>query len=448
MKICLKILPVVSLVVVSTFSYGEESWDLVAHEDFNNPIDSSNYNWVEDLGGTSSPWYIDQFDNDGEAWHQMSDPQFSENLASMKIFRKQFQFGQNNWLTAELAVQDKDADGAPDSEPELSTVNLEGENALLINEPSWDSGLIIRPTQPLPERYRVEVTLRKLDFGGKRNGSFYYDGKYNGYADPENCKTTFPWTFQGSLENTERCDYNNVQEENGFYYLTILDHKNPSPQGNPGIHYRRKVIMDGYFSNASWSQKNAVCNPETGELYGVSDSTFNGVNAIFVMGDKFEESNNYVNTGYFFRTMCGDYLGKGPHGDQGQYSGIVTSAELQPELMPEETYTFAIERDETGYTIEMSGPFRFTQGKTIRFHHDFVEDGRPIWHYNQKPEEYDGRFNQSLEHSGYAGTYITENTWPQGSAYPDSFIIGDPHMNFYEGSAVIDDVKLFVPKSK
>ncbi len=54
MKICLKILPVVSLVVVSTFSYGEESWDLVAHEDFNNPIDSSNYNWVEDLGGTSA----------------------------------------------------------------------------------------------------------------------------------------------------------------------------------------------------------------------------------------------------------------------------------------------------------------------------------------------------------------------------------------------------------
>lgn len=33
----------------------------------------------------------------------------------------------------------------------------------------------------------------------------------------------------------------------------------------------------------------------------------------------------------------------------------------------------------------------------------------------------------------------------EDSAYPDYFLLGIPHINYYEGSAVIDDVKLFVP---
>ena len=50
-----------------------------------------------------------------------------------------------------------------------------------------------------------------------------------------------------------------------------------------------------------------------------------------------------------------------------------------------------------------------------------------------------------LKHTGPAGTFTTTHTWPKGSAYPDSFIIGDPHLNYYEGSAHVDDIRLYVP---
>ena len=36
--------------------------------------------------------------------------------------------------------------------------------------------------------------------------------------------------------------------------------------------------------------------------------------------------------------------------------------------------------------------------------------------------------------------------WPAGSAYPDYFMMGIPHMNFYEGTASIDDVQLYIPR--
>ncbi len=134
-------------------------------------------------------------------------------------------------------------------------------------------------------------------------------------------------------------------------------------------------------------------------------------------------------------------------GPDGRYRDLVSSVELRPEMLPRAAYRFAVERDASGYTIELSGPFRHVGQATYRLHHDFVEDGRPIWHWNQTPGEYDGRFDRALRHTGPRGTYVTRHTWPAGSAYPDSFVIGDPHLNFYEGSAVVDDVRLLVPAS-
>ena len=63
------------------------------------------------------------------------------------------------------------------------------------------------------------------------------------------------------------------------------------------------------------------------------------------------------------------------------------------------------------------------------------------WHYNQTPGEYGPpHLNQSRAFGG-----AERGTWPPGSAYPDYFFFGDPHINFYEGSADFDDVKLYVP---
>jgi hypothetical protein len=37
--------------------------------------------------------------------------------------------------------------------------------------------------------------------------------------------------------------------------------------------------------------------------------------------------------------------------------------------------------------------------------------------------------------------------WPAGSAYPDYFILGDPHLNYYQGSAAVTDIRLYVPSA-
>jgi hypothetical protein len=419
-----------------------DGWRLLYAENFTVPLAVNGAGWVRDPLGATSPWAVDAFDDDGVALHAMSDPALREQLATLDVYRKRVTFGARGWLTAEIAAVDKDRDGRPDSDPGLSTVTLPGgERAARISEPSWDAGVLIRPTRPLPPRYRIEMTLRGIDFGGTRDGSFSYDGKFNGYS-PGGCKTSFPWTFRGAKPGLTRCEYPDVTRFNGFYYLTILDHANPAPHGNPGIHYRRKVIMDGYYT--ATENPYGTCNPATGEIYPTPRSSSNGVNAIFARGDAFR--NNNISNEYYFKTACGEVDGTKPFGPDGQYRGILTSAELQPELLPQAEYTFAVERDATGYTVEMSGPFRYIGETTLRFHHDFVEDGRPIWHYNQTRGEYDGRFDRSLTHTGPTGSYTTEHTWPAGSAYPDTFIIGDPHLNFYEGSAVVDDIRLSVPR--
>lgn len=73
----------------------------------------------------------------------------------------------------------------------------------------------------------------------------------------------------------------------------------------------------------------------------------------------------------------------------------------------------------------------------------FPTDGKPINHYNQTAEEYDGEFDHTLTFSGPHGSF-EKQMWPEGSAYPDNFIIGNPHINYYEGSAQIDNLRLYV----
>ena len=57
--------------------------------------------------------------------------------------------------------------------------------------------------------------------------------------------------------------------------------------------------------------------------------------------------------------------------------GVSSAGELRPELMPDEFYTFAIERNSTGYTLEASGNFARAGEQTLRFYRPFVEDGVP-----------------------------------------------------------------------
>lgn len=434
------------ILIIPSFSQAQQ-WVLVKEENFNSPISFSSH-WVKDPLNETSPWSVDQFDDNGSFWHSISDPHFSEVMKNINMFRKRITFGEDNWLTAELAFFDKKNQGLSNLRailPSVKIVDLEKNNkGLQLSEPHYNGGILIRPTKPLPNNYRVEVSLRKIDFGGKRGGTLEYDNKYNGYQLTDECKTAYPWAPRGPVQGKNMCQYHPVLKENGFYYLTILDYPNPSPHNNVNIHFRRKVIIDGYYSAQYWSDRQAVCNPKTKELYFLKEGSLNVINAIFALGDRFKPN---LNNGYLMKTPCGTFEDIDLTGKYNQhfnkFEGIVSTAEIQPELLPNEEYIFAVERDDTGYTLEMTGNFLHIEHTTLRAKHGFNEDNKPIWHYNQTPKEYAGEYNKTLVHPGETGTLTISDIWEKGSSYPDSFIIGDPHLNFYEGSAIIDNIRLY-----
>ncbi|MDO6657795.1 hypothetical protein [Anaerobacillus sp. 1_MG-2023] len=419
-----------------------KDWKLKYHENFNRSLLIDEAPWVIDNYGDQSPWNVDHLDDDGEFYQIKGGENFEEQLSSFNLLRKRVDFGKDGWLTAEVATRDYNKDGTPDTEASFKNVKLDkGKHAAELST-SFDSGLIIRSTEELPSEYRVEYVLRGIDFGGKRDGSFDYDGKHNGYTLDER-KSNFPWKRSGDFSGEpshQNQNFGEVTKENGYYFLSIMDYANPAPHNNVFIHNHRKVGMDAYNVSGSWASSYGVCNPDTGDLYSQTseESSNNAINSIFFAGDTFRDPSIGYNS-FMFETDCGSFSDK-----DSPYS-IVSNAEIQPELMPEESYKFAIERNETGYVMEMTGNFKYSGYKTLRYERNFVEDDRPIWHYNNSPEEYDGEYNSSLTFTGPYGSYSVEQ-WPDDSAYPDYFILGIPHLNYYEGSAVIDDIKLYVPK--
>ncbi len=66
------------------------------------------------------------------------------------------------------------------------------------------------------------------------------------------------------------------------------------------------------------------------------------------------------------------------------------------------------------------------------------------WHYNQTAAEYAPAAYDQVRRYGD----IEFHTWPAGSAYPDHFFFGDPHTNFYEGTAEFDDLDLYLPDER
>ena len=294
---------------------------------------------------------------------------------------------------------------------------------------------MVRSTAPLPPTYRVEMTLRTVDFGGQRRGSWNYaDGRVNGYQ-PTGCKTNHPWATSGDFTR-KPCDWGDVRtDSNGFYFLGVMDYPRPAPHNNVFIHTHRKVAMDGYHRYQYNGEGSVNCDPATRLFQPYSAGTGNGVNMIFNTATRRYASQ--PGTEYLMESECGLRTS----------GAIVSQAELRPELMPAETYWFAIERGNGGYTLEMRGTFAHLGKATLRYHRDFVQDGLPIWHYNQTAAEYGGAYNADWTYKGPFGTFVDRSVWPAGSAYPDYFLIGDPHTNFYEGKATIDDIKLYVPAS-
>jgi hypothetical protein len=424
-------------------------WKLLHSEDFSKKLDPGHAAWSKE---TYAKPFDTIMDDNGKWYHNDYGDDWDAAFNSFATYRKEFKVGDGGWLTASLSGRDSDKDGKVDKEPSVTNGVEGGDTVAELKVPDLTGGAIFRPTQALPEQYRVEYKLKTIDFGGKRNGTIDYDNKINGYTK-DGCKTQHPWGEGSNSPGWEGdasapyCEWQDVREGNygynGYHYLSIVDFANPAPRNNHFWHYRRKVLMDSFAQHpdrVGTGTGGRVCDSKTNTYYDYKDSSFNTVNMwINGLPNWTPGKGGLAGNSQWFMTSC-----SGGAAEQ----QLSSAAELQPELMPNQDYTFAIERDSTGYTLEAGGNFARVGQKTLRFHRNFVVDNVPIWHYNVKASEYDGRFNNTLVQNDNNGSATWPDQWPKGSAYPDSFVIGDLYTNVYEGGASLTDIKLFVPKTK
>ena len=418
-------------------SHGHGAWRLVQAENFNKPLrPRADSGWFPNKDEAGTAYDVDAYDNDGEYFQTFGGEAFASNLAQLDLYRRSYVLGRGGWLTVELAARDRDGDAVPDNLPAFRRTRARGLGSVgTFDVPDHNSAVVLRSTNPLPKEYRIEVKLRQIDMGGQRGGSWDHGGLRNGYTTTGHCKTNFPWPGSPSADHSPaECDWYDVTtDSNGFYFLSIMDHP-IAPHNNVFIHQRRKVVMDGYFRYRYQGMGLRYCDPTTGEFQPYEWGSGNGVNMLFMTPERRYSSS--PGTQYLMHSECGTAYG----------GGIVSQVDLVPERMPGITYTFAIERRDGQYTLEVSGYFRHVGWARYRYSQPFDDGEHPIHHYNQTPQEYDGRYNRDWVYQAGDRTFTDPDIWPKGSAYPDHFMIGVPHMNFYEGTASIEDLRLYVPR--
>eukprot|EP00546_Thalassionema_frauenfeldii_P013173 CAMPEP_0178927200 /NCGR_PEP_ID=MMETSP0786-20121207/19037_1 /TAXON_ID=186022 /ORGANISM="Thalassionema frauenfeldii, Strain CCMP 1798" /LENGTH=498 /DNA_ID=CAMNT_0020602569 /DNA_START=199 /DNA_END=1693 /DNA_ORIENTATION=- len=414
-----------------------QEWKLIHEEDF------SSSDTKTKLTTDRNPWMVDKYEepfdtimDDPGLWY-INDygPAFTEQLDSFDTYRKEILFGTDDWLTASLSARDWNKDGVIETEPVLKIETSTNEKSVLtIEVDDHTGGAIVRPTKALPDEYRIEFKLTMIDFGGKRNGSIEYDNRVNGYS-AVGCKTQHPWgegsKSQGWTGNASvsYCEWQDVRRGrygyNGFHFLSIVDFANPAPRNNHFWHYRRKVLMDAFSQHPDRvgdGPGGQVCNVITGEYTAYRDSSFNTINMwISGLPNWRPGKGGLAGNKQLFMTSCNGGVAT---------RGVASAAELQPEVLE----------------IGSVGNFSNVDFQTLRYYRPFVVDDEPIWHYNIKPEEYDGRYNGNLQQIDYNfGNMTWHDQWPAGSAYPDYFVIGDLYTNVYEGRASLTDIKYFEP---
>jgi hypothetical protein len=382
-------------------------WKRVHHETFDAPFGEPPL-WTEDTYGDASPWNVDVFDDDGAYFRERGGAAFEAGLASFRSFRKAFAYGEDGWLTVELYGRDEDRDGVPESGGHFLA---EGGKALLVSKRHTD-GAIVRSTAPLPPRYRLRVTVSEVRFGGADNGSFVHGGKINGYDGDESAA---PWRLPVNGQPPPP-----ALSDNGVYFLCIVDFARPAPHNNVFIHHHRKVVLDtdnNFWNGQSWS-KILVPGTATPVMDG---SRYAGL--VWLRGDDF--GNDRVGNDFISWTTKGFYV----------------DTVFADKYLPDEAYTYTIERDGTGYTLSIEG--RFAYGGRTRYEaRRAFEDVPPVWHYNQTVAEGPrGKYNQQRSYGGQP-----YETWPAEASYPDVLLFGDPHINYYEGSARYDDLELWLPE--
>jgi hypothetical protein len=301
-------------------------------------------------------------------------------------------FGDGGWLTLEsysrrsTASLSEHAAIVKDPDPANPSNHV-----LRLRSPQHTDATVVRPSAALPARYRVSLRVGYAAFG---------DGKpvQNGYDGTENAG---PWWPD-----------EDARQQNGFYWLTILDQQ-PRPHNNTWIHHHRKIVVDSDNHYPPWM-----------EIWDGSRFASSGEHPVMMIA--------LDGTGAASEHSGNSFLSYS--GGAWQPSGAIRAVDA---YRPNTWYRLTIERDGPSYTIEVSGDFAFGGQQTYRATIDAAD--RCVWHYPVNAEEAAGA-------AACVGKGILPGLteWNAGESWPDWFMFGDPHVNYYEGEVYYDDVTLEV----
>ncbi len=357
-------------------------WELVAHEAFEAP----------DLLPERAPWRPDDYPDDGP--HSDAGAYFRARHVEppRPAHRATLPFGAGGWLTLETYSR---SDATPLRELAAVVADPTGgpNRVLRVRSPAHTDGTLVRPSAPLPRRYRVSLRVGYASFGdGLAGGPNGYDGG----------ETAEPWSPQDATE------------QNGFYWLAITDAP-PRPHNNVWVHHHRKLVIDTDNHHPPWMEIFDGARFEPGGDRPIMLFALDGARPA------------HPRNGKPFLSWADGRV---------QPSGAIRAVDRS---LPGRWYDLRVERDDAGFVVELAGEFRHGGRRTYRAAFPFAE--RCVFHYNRPGERPRG---ECVDESPLPESGSREPQWPAAGGWHDWFFFGDPHTNYYEGTVYYDDVRLEV----
>jgi len=281
-----------------------------------------------------------------------------------RAFRASATFGRDKWLTVETYSRSPNTrfedlfSVTPDPESPSNRV-------LRIQSLFHTDATIIRPTRPLPRRYRICLRIGYAQFGDGKPGR----ANTNGYLGGERSE---PWFDEDATE------------ENGFYWLAILDAV-PRPHNNIWIQHHRKVAIDSDNNKAAWTL-----------IWNGTQFVASGEHPVMMFAIDAHGSDDDRVGPPFIAYAAGRW----------QAPGSIRAVDAYRDNT---WYHACVERGDGKYSLGVSGDFRFGGKRTYSAD---IDSGR-VYH---------------------------------AQGWPDYFVFGDPHNNYYRGRVYYDDIHLEVPK--
>jgi len=357
-------------------------WVVVAEERF-------------DGAGPSGPFAPDPVPDDGP----FSDAGafFTERgVVPPAAFRASVPFGLEGWLTLEAYTRRASARLA-DQASVVADPADPSNRVLRIASPEHTDGAVVRPTAPLPPRYRISLRVGFPSFGDGLPGTNGYDGG----------EKAGPWWPD---EDATR--------QNGFYWLAILDQP-PRPHNNTFIHHHRKVVVDSDNHHPAWM-----------EVWDGARFVTSGEHPVMMFALDGSRPGSERTGPPFLSFAAGAW----------QPSGEIRAVDA---YRPDRWYRLTIERDGPRYALTLEGDFRY--GGVAAYHAEIDAAERCVFHYPATTGEAAGA-RRCEDPGAFPSVGAGHPRWPAGGVWPDFFMFGDPHVNYYEGEVLYDDVRLEVPR--